>query len=412
MFYNFLPEYPSLFIFKEFIMKKRFLVVLALSPVLLNAEIRLINPAQGEIISTAAPVLRSYMELEPQARLEFYADLEKREQLHQARNPAPVIFKWECTNHEKGKFKLLIAADPQFTTTTEAFVLPAAKDQAPHEARVVNFRLGETCYWKVECQTEEGKTIVSKTGTFQTFANPPRLMAWPSIKNVRDIGGYPGANGRRVRQGMIYRSEGLNSNSPDYKAIQKKEGWTPEQVAEHRLGRVRLKPDTLDYLHNVIGLKTDLELRSYAETGPLKESPAGSKVRFVHNPIRPYNDFFVENDPLTSAGPQAVANAIRVFCDADNYPVVIHCIAGADRTGCLAFVINAVLGVDEADLRKDWEITAFRIKGYEKKMDKFIAGFNAFGTPEDSIHKKVEAFLLQAGVTPAELTSLRNIMLE
>ena len=36
-----------------------------------------------------------------------------------------------------------------------------------------------------------------------------------------------------------------------------------------------------------------------------------------------------------------------------------HCIGGADRTGTLAFLIEALLGVNEGDMSKDYELTSF-----------------------------------------------------
>lgn len=37
----------------------------------------------------------------------------------------------------------------------------------------------------------------------------------------------------------------------------------------------------------------------------------------------------------------------------------LHCVGGADRTGTLAFLIEALVGVSESDLSKDYELTSF-----------------------------------------------------
>lgn len=39
--------------------------------------------------------------------------------------------------------------------------------------------------------------------------------------------------------------------------------------------------------------------------------------------------------------------------------VYFHCHGGSDRTGTLAFLIEALLGVSESDLSKDYELTSF-----------------------------------------------------
>ena len=49
----------------------------------------------------------------------------------------------------------------------------------------------------------------------------------------------------------------------------------------------------------------------------------------------------------------------EVLADESNYPVIIHCENGADSTGTMAFLINALLGVNEEDLIKDFELSTF-----------------------------------------------------
>jgi protein tyrosine/serine phosphatase len=59
---------------------------------------------------------------------------------------------------------------------------------------------------------------------------------------------------------------------------------------------------------------------------------------------------------LGGAGP-AVAGAIAALADAAGRPAVIHCTAGKDRTGILAGLILSVLGVADADVVADYELT-------------------------------------------------------
>ena len=47
------------------------------------------------------------------------------------------------------------------------------------------------------------------TVTEQAF-KPGRRIDIPSLPNLRDIGGYATATGRRVRTGQLYRSTELN----------------------------------------------------------------------------------------------------------------------------------------------------------------------------------------------------------
>ena len=72
-----------------------------------------------------------------------------------------------------------------------------------------------------------------------------------------------------------------------------------------------------------------------------------------------------------------------------------HCAGGADRTGTLAFLIEALVGVSENDLSKDYELTTFgpsntRLMNYratEKEthiLYELITYLRKFGYPQVS----------------------------
>ena len=101
--------------------------------------------------------------------------------------------------------------------------------------------------------------------------------------------------------------------------------------------------------------------------------------------------------------------------------VYFHCMAGADRTGTLAFIIGALLGVSESDLSKDFELTSFystRKRTAEsqypfKKLVFYLKDFEG-----NTIQEKVESWAktsFSSSVTPIsdeEIMALREVMLE
>lgn len=114
-----------------------------------------------------------------------------------------------------------------------------------------------------------------------------------------------------------------------------------------------------------------------------------------------------------------LSERIRLFCKRENYPVYMHCIGGADRTGSLAYVLLGVLGVDRHDLEVDWESTFYpkipdscNEPDYWCRESHFNDGFAKYGSEDDSWGRRIELYLMDCGVTEAEIAAFRTIMLE
>lgn len=386
------------------------LALICALPGLLQAEIVLKSPLPEATISTIAPELRDFLAMPQEQRREFFKDPEKRRALNKVRNAQPCVFTWDCTGGERGPFRVRISEKEDFSAPSPALVLDEAQSSSTHEADVANFLIGKTYYWKVEGLDANGQSTVSKTGRFHTDPLAPRLLTIPNIENARDLGGRAGLDGRMIRQGLIYRSAGLNANSPDFDWDRTK--WKKERIEDFRIGDTKLSPVGVAYINDVLHWKTDLDLRSQGEVATMKESPAGPAVNWVHQSSLSYGKIFGQDGNCVGEGPEAMAKNFRLFCDRANYPIEFHCIAGADRTGALAYVLNGVLGVKADDLEKDWEITANSYFKYEKMFNDLAGGFDRFGAPGDPLHKKIEAYLQKIGVTPEEIASFRAIMLE
>ena len=157
-----------------------------------------------------------------------------------------------------------------------------------------------------------------------------------------------------------------------------------------------------------LGIRSDVDLRSDTECYGMEGSPLGPAVRWFHYSSGAYagmaGDF----------GRKAFANVFRVFLDPANYPVDFHCIAGQDRTGAVAFILNALLGVDEEELWRDWEATGFWNGdpnfNHDRLFKKLVAAFD--GQPGPTIHDRVLSYVLSLGFTEADVETFREIMLE
>ena len=140
----------------------------------------------------------------------------------------------------------------------------------------------------------------------------------------------------------------------------------------------------------------------------MEGSPAGEKVKWWHYPAYGYSGM------ATPKGKEAFVNVFKVFLDERNYPIIFHCIGGADRTGAVGFILNALLGVSDDELDKDWEITCFIYEsqnfGHKTRFDKLRKVFDAY--PGATTREKVEAYVKELGFTDADIAKFRSIMME
>jgi protein-tyrosine phosphatase len=162
-----------------------------------------------------------------------------------------------------------------------------------------------------------------------------RHLPLDGTRNVRDVGGYPAAGGRRTRWRMLLRSDELTQ--------------VPVSTADafERLG-----------LRQVIDLRWPEEL----EVAPnaFRASPS---IRYTSIPL-------LADDPtphaglagmyrhvLDARGPQ-LAEVARALLAEDGLPAVIGCAAGKDRTGVTIALLLDLLGVPRRIIVEDYAVSA------------------------------------------------------
>lgn len=279
--------------------------------------------------------------------------------------PMKVEFSW-LTDEAASVFE--IAENPEFT---DARVIHT-KENTVH---VGNLKMNTRYFWRVNG---------SDARTFMTEDAAPRWMEAGGLSNVRDMGAWKSADGRRIRQGLIYRGSELDRHHA-------------------------VTGEGLRVLREEMGIRTDLDLRGEA-VGQLTSSPMGDDVAFVLIPTKPYAQFFQEEE-------YSVCKALfEVLADEKNYPIYYHCWGGADRTGTLALMLQAVLGVSEEDMLLDYELTSLSIWGdRSRRSELFVSlmdALNEWGREKDTINQKAWNFLIACGVSGETLRRLEDNLLE
>lgn len=216
-------------------------------------------------------------------------------------------------------------------------------------------------------------TKMTLPGSFQTEAGP-RLMHIDGLVNVRDVGGWTTAEGKTIKQGLLYRGSEMDG------LFEEKFKLTPEGLEQCK----------------ALGIKTDLDLRH--EGADVLE---GEHL---------YYDAIQYEYAFTPDGKEAVRKLFTDLADPAHYPAYLHCTYGADRTGTMCYLLLGLLGVEDGDLKRDYELTAMYY-GYVSpaQMNGFIEKIAAL--PGENTQAKVEYFLASAGVTADQMESIRQIFL-
>ena len=171
-----------------------------------------------------------------------------------------------------------------------------------------------------------------------------RTITIDGVNNFRDLG-----DGKLIKQGLIYRSATLENNT----SIDED---NPVSISE--LGRTQL-----GYLQIV----SEIDLRKDEEKAITDGSVVGlnylkAPLHYGGNNILTYNQDDYHN-------PETIKNIFEFLGNKDNYPVDFHCVRGTDRTGCIAFLIKALMGYDWEALYRDFLFSNFYNIGSPVKKD-------------------------------------------
>ena len=290
------------------------------------------------------------------------------------------------------KLSYAVTAAPAGYVVNEAVFLVAEDEQMTNPLRIVpewgedtvecyNLKVATTYYYRLNLTFTNGvQTAV--LGSFTTDEGP-RVMTVSGAYNMRDVGGWTTKNGQRVRQGLLYR------------------GCEMDGAVENRY---RLDENGKSVMLTQLNIKTDMDLRTDTEiTG--NANVLGGNVQHTYYNMVMYSDVFRDEN----------AEVVRkVFADLANpaqYPAYLHCTYGQDRTGTVCYLLGALLGVDEADLMKDYRLSGLH-HGYvaPEDMSAFVRRIKEL--PAVTLQEKVEGYLLDVGVTEQQINSIRTIFLE
>ena len=405
---------------------KKLVLLAAVGMATMAKALTLESPPDGALVSLLSDRQKAFMRMTREDRSVFFDDSQpqKEKEIKRYRSdPQPVHLSWGG----KGPFGV--------TVTKRGAALPWFSETVPSNCvDVWNLEIACTYDWSVRSGGECAR------GTFVTEDIAPRLVRVPGVPNIRDMGGRV-INGRRVRQGLVYRSSGLNNNAKGifytYDEIVQLEaegklagmGYLGAKYSKTlkagkeldrnylRLkkprpsepGTVRLTEEWREYMRSKLGIKTDIDLRGSHERFGMTCSPLGPGVKFVT-----MDDEYHGYDAVHKQGAEDTRRVLRVFLDRANYPIDFHCIGGADRTGTVATILHSILGLGDDEIWKDYQITAWQGGVNDAKhlgwFTKFVRSFDKFEGA--TLAERIQKYVLSIGFTEKDIETIRKVMFE
>ena len=232
-------------------------------------------------------------------------------------------------------------------------------------------------YYKVEEYLYNGTVNLMASGVFRTIGQV-RMIQVRNCSNIRDLGGWATQYGVPIKYGRLFRSASLDRITA--------EG----------------KHDFVENMHVV----AELDLRH--ETNRTTSALGADKdyLRMKHE-----------------AGMKGIQNYTKVYVQDLNWivdrlyeekNVDWHCAIGCDRCGTLSFLIEGLLGMNELDLCRDYELSTLSLGRNNKRtrgiMKGMIGYIKTFG-PADNLALCFYNYWLSIGMNKGELNYFITEML-
>ena len=261
-------------------------------------------------------------------------------------------------------------------------------ESGEYYVNIINLR--PNAHYHFEVKGTGGKTVTS--GEFNTKGLVYQVLFKANVRNARDLGGWKTKDGKKmVKYRMIYRGGRLQ----------------PSTLTSKR-GKEDLKAQ---------GILAQLDLRGKSD---VLSGPTVDYMDFCAPVIEEgYTQMLRDDGPKVKQCFEYVATCVK-----NSKPVYYHCSLGRDRTGTLSMLLLGVLGVNEGDISKEYELTQFApyewatSGGETTKMTrradyKGAANYiwNNFVGEGESFAQGVEKYLRSIGVAQATIDEFRSQML-
>jgi len=251
-----------------------------------------------------------------------------------------------------------------------------------------------------------------------------RCLPVDGVTNLRDLGGYETADGRRVRWGSLYRSANLGRVTADGLVALRQLGI--RMVCDFRTEPESTKlPNLFPDTPQIAYLRLPIQHGEHEPTAVFERIRNGD-YHWISEQFM--LDGYIEG---IDRYPHVWARFACELARPAERPALFHCTGGKDRTGAAAALLLLVLGVPEETVIADYGLsdacnTEVRRRVYEqlRRLNVDIAAVAPYFTAPPSrlralldylrrTYGTVEDYLVRtAGVEPDVIAALRDNLLE
>ena len=308
-------------------------------------------------------------------------------------------------------------------------------DITNHEKATIKNLLSDTTYYWRTFNIKDTDSTPSETGSFKTCNHLPRFIDIEDqstskyVTNVRDMGGYETylEGYTKVKQGLIYRSGRMSGSTSAPR--DENTAWQ-KPVTDTGKPAYLMNDAGYNMLVKTLGMKGEIDLRSNI----CKDNEDGGAYYVENGNREKYKDII---PGITCIDPGIVAEKAALLQDLDNigldsgwkqvkqvfefyaqpqyYPNFIHCYIGTDRTGCMCYLLECLLGMKNEDMYKDYLWSNFGLINGTRNLDAIKTYERVLkGYGKATMAENCEALLTSSkvGITKEQIQIIRDTLLE